>query len=58
VLTRTQVEAVRLGLSLVAVALVAAWWITDDELALVVGVVLLIGVCDDVDRDTGVEGWP
>lgn len=57
-LTRTQVEAVRLGLSLVAVALVAAWWITDDELALVVGVVLLIGVCDDVDRDTGVEGWP
>lgn len=57
-MTRTQVEAVRLGLSLVAVALVAAWWITDDELALVVGVVLLIGVCDDVDRDTGVEGWP
>jgi hypothetical protein len=58
VLTRTQVEAVRLGLSLVAVALVAAWWITDDERELVVGVVLLIGVCDDVDRDTGVEGWP
>lgn len=57
-MTRTQVEAVRLGLSLVAVALVAAWWLFDSALALVVGVVLLIGVCDDVDRDTGVEGWP
>lgn len=57
-MTRTQVEAVRLALSLVGVAFVAAWWLFDSALALVVGVVLLIGVCDDVDRDTGVEGWP
>lgn len=57
-MTRTQVEAVRLVLSLLGVALVAAWWLADSALALVVGVVLLIGVCDDVDRDTGVEGWP
>ncbi len=56
-MTRTQVEAVRLGLSLVAVALVAAWWLADSALALVVGVVLLIGVCDDVDRDGHAEEW-
>lgn len=57
-MNRAQVEAVRLVLSLLGVALVAAWWLADSALALVVGVVLLIGVCDDVDRDTGVEGWP
>lgn len=57
-MSRAQVEAVRLVLSLLGVALVAAWWLADSALALVVGVVLLIGVCDDVDRDTGVEGWP
>lgn len=56
-MTRTQVEAVRLVLSLVAAALVAAWWIADDALALVVGVVILIGVCDDVDRDGHAEEW-